>query len=335
MAHNLDMSNNQANMAFRGSRSDIWHSLGQQMEAGMTIDQWAAKAGLDWEAIKVPAIADLTSANFDHVTERLPQVPGRCFIARKDTAAILGHSSDRYQLVQPRDCLDFCNRYAAVDERFEIDVAGSLRGGQIVWVTATYRNDLTIAGDRHVARLLMSTTFDGSGATVNKGTMTRVVCNNTFDACMADKRCEVRTRHSGKFDAAQVGRELAEMAKGFEQFKVIGDAMAQVEMTKAEVADFFKDLLDIPRNQKDTDTSTQKLNKFRALAADYKTTAAEGAHGTAWACLQTATRYVDHTRQLNRDAADRFDSAQFGSGADIKAKAFGLLLPMIKDKVPA
>lgn len=337
MSHNVDASNGQDNIAFRGSRKDVWHHLGQQMQAGESVPAWATRAGLAHRVVAVPALADLTSAEFDHLGFNTRHVPvcDRVFLARHDTGKVLGHASARYQIVQPVETLEFMQRFASVDDRFEIDVAGSLRGGAIIWATATYKPDLTVAGDRHVARLLMTTTYDGSGATIVKGTGTRVVCNNTFDIAMADRRCEVRTRHSGKFDADKVAKQLADMCKGFGQFKAMGDAMATVEMSKQEVSDFFKALLDIPFDAKQEDISTQKTNKFRALVADYKITAAEGSVGTAWACLQAATRYVDHTRQLNRDASERFDSAQFGSGAGIKAKAFGLLLPLIKDKVAA
>ena len=61
MAHNLDMTNGRANMAFIGNRNDIWHRLGQQMTANQSIDDWARAAGLNWEAVKVPAIASLSS----------------------------------------------------------------------------------------------------------------------------------------------------------------------------------------------------------------------------------------------------------------------------------
>jgi hypothetical protein len=60
MAHNLDFTTGKAGIAFRGNRNDIWHRHGQQMEAGMSIDQWAKAAGLDWYARKVPAYADVS-----------------------------------------------------------------------------------------------------------------------------------------------------------------------------------------------------------------------------------------------------------------------------------
>lgn len=337
--HNLDMTNDRANIAFLGSRKDVWHQMGQEMLPNMNVAQWAAAAGLEWEAIKVPAIASLEGPQFDHIApaNRFRKVDGKRHIVRSDNGYPLGYVSDRYQVVQPREVLEWFEQYIGVDDRFQLDVAGSLKCGEIIWATATYKDPLEVAGDRHVARLLMTTTFDGSGSTINKGVMTRVVCNNTLDVALVEKGAAIKTRHSTKFDAEAVSKELAAVAQGFATYKKMGDAMVQNHMAKEEISNFFKACLDIPFDAKKEDVSTRKLNQFDALNQAYITTAHEGAAGNAWAALNAITRYVDHDRSVQKgdvgvDVA-RFNSAQFGSGANLKAKAMDLLLPRIKDKV--
>lgn len=335
MAHNIDMTNNRANMAFLGSRQDIWHRLGEEMQPGMSIDAWATAAGLAWTAVKVPAIASLEGKQFDHIDagKRFHPVAERNFVVRSDNGHPLGYVSDRYQPVQPRDVLEWFDRYIAVDDRFQMDVAGSLKNGESIWATATYRDPLDIAGDRHTARVLMTTTFDGTGSTINQGTMTRTVCNNTLNVALADTRAVVRTRHNTKFDAGKVGKELAQIATGFAAYKAMGDALAQNEMAKEEISAFFKTCLDIPLEAKPADISSRKQNQFTAVAKAYRTSVGEGApQGSAWAALNAITRYVDHDRTNGTDEAV-FSTAQFGSGAQMKAQAVELLLPRIKDKV--
>lgn len=334
MAHNIDMTNGRANIAFLGSRNDIWHRLGNPMLPGQTVDEWAEAAGLNWEAIKVPAVAVLSGPEWDHIppAQRFMPVEGRSFNVRSDNGYPLGYvSSDIYQNTQPRAVLDWFQRYIGVDDRFQLDVAGSLKRGEIIWATATYTDPLDIVGEKHSARLLMTTTFDGSGATINKGTMTRVVCNNTLDAALSDPRSTIRTRHSTRFDANKVSRELAAIANGFAEYRRMAEAMVQVDMAKADVSKFFKACLDIPFDAKEDDISSRKLGQFQALGSVYKTTVAEGTKpGNAWAALNAITRYVDHDRSTrggdNKDEA-RVLSANFGSGAALKAKAVGLLLP--------
>jgi phage/plasmid-like protein (TIGR03299 family) len=238
-----------------------------------------------------------------------------------------------YQPCQPAELFAWFERYISVDDRFHLDVAGSLEGGKRIWATALYRDPLEIAGDKHTARLLMSTTFDASGATINQGTMTRVVCENTLRAAHADGRAVIRTRHNTKFDAARVGKELAAVAQGFAEYKKVGDAMAQVEMSKAQVSDFFKACLDIPSDAKRDDISSRKANQFSQLAQAFGVTKKEGAGDTAWAALNAITRYVDHDRGGAKEESKAFSSAQFGSGDALKGKAMGLLMPLIRDKV--
>lgn len=342
MPANIDMSNGRANIAFSGSRVDIWHRLGQEMKPGMTIDDWAREAGLDWEACKVPALAALEGPSFDHLRDddpHLRRAADRWFVVRKDTCAVLGGNtvSDMYQVVQPRELLDWFDRYIAVDDRFKLDVAGSLDGGATIWATATFNGDLTVAGERHVARVLMSTTFDGSGATINQGTLTRVVCANTLAMAHADKHAMIRTRHNTRFDPVRVGRELATLAQGFSEFKAMGDAMAQVEMSSEDVSRFFKACLDIPFDAKKEDLSTRKFNQFSDMKRAYRTSVGEGAeNGTVWAALQALTRYVDHDRPASKATDEQvMSSTQFGSGAGLKAKGMSLLMPLIKDKIAA
>jgi phage/plasmid-like protein (TIGR03299 family) len=346
MSANIDMTNGRANIAFTGSRNDIWHRMGQEMAAGQSLEDWSAAAGLGWSAVKVPAIIALTGDAWEHIdaSKRFLPAPDRSFIVRSDNAGLLGYVSgeaekgDGYQIVQPRDVLDWFQRYIAVDDRFVLDVAGSLDGGRRIWATAKYNGDIDVAGELHGARVLMSTTYDASGATINQATMTRVVCQNTLRIAHADDRAAIKTRHNTRFDAARVGRELAQLASGFAEFKAIGDAMGQVEMAKDQVSDFFKDMLEIDRTAKAADISTRKVNQFRDLSAAYKRSVSEGApKDSVWAALQAITRYADHDRSVKSgdqsETVARFNSAQFGSGDAFKGKAMDLLLPLVKDKV--
>ena len=345
MSHGLDMTNNRANVAFLGSRNDIWHKMGQEMLAGQSIDAWAEAAGLNWKAVKVPAIVSLAGNDWDHIpaNQRFLPAPDRSFVCRSDNAGLLGYVSGEcdntgYQIVQPLDVLNWFHQYIAVDDRFALDVCGSLDGGKRIWATAKYNGDLEIGGEQHAARVLMSTTFDGSGATINQCTTTRVVCQNTLRMAHADKSAAIKTRHSTKFDAAKVGRELSQLAQGFANYKKIGDAMATVAMSQKQTSDFFKQLLEIPFDAKKEDISARKLNQFTDLSRAYSTSVREGAEKeSVWAALQAVTRYADHDRSVIKGAQTesvaRFNSAQFGTGDAIKGQAMQLLMPMIKDRV--
>ena len=332
MAHNITHRNGQDDVAYLGSRKDVWHHLGQEMQPGQSIEEWAKAAGLDWSAVLVPVFANVTGI-VGH--DKFAEIPYRRAIARSDSAHVLGIASDRYQAHQPIEHLDFFRRQIELDDRFSIDAAGSINGGKKIWVTAKFNGDISVAGDKHRARLLSTTTFDGTGASINKMTLTRAICDNTLRAALGDGNGEVRTTHRSKFDAAAITKELAGLAQSVDTFKAVGDALAQNEMSREEVSKFFKTVLDIPFDAPKDDVSARKLNQFEALNQAYRTTVGErnGDRDNAFVALQAVTRYVDHDRSA-KDEAARFASANFdGGGERMKNNAMQLLLPRIKDKV--
>jgi phage/plasmid-like protein (TIGR03299 family) len=331
-------------MAFIGDRNDIWHRFGEQMLPGEPLEEWAHRAGLDWTAVMVPALAALQGEAFEHVPaeSRIVEVPGQRFLARSDNGHILGYVSDGYQIVQPITVLEWFRDYIADDSRFQLDVAGVLGQGERIWATAKFTpnggDGITVAGERHLARLLMATSFDGSLATRNKILLTRVVCQNTMAVGLGEKTPNITTRHNTRFDAARVKRELSKLAAATERFKLIGDAMATVHLDSNAMLSFFRQCLEIAESEKLEDISTRKQNQLAALASAHDRSVAEGAEKfTAWSGLQAVTRYADHERSTrggeNEDAA-RFDSANFGSGDQLKQRAMGILMPLIKDRVP-
>lgn len=336
MADMIDMSNGRANMAFVGSRNDIWHRLGNEIKADVTADELKVASGLTWLAKKVPLWANIASLGLTDMAGavRGKQVKGRSALVRNDTGQVLGivADGDKYQEVQPSEVIDFFYRYVGVDSRFNVDTAGALKGGEIIWCMASFADELTVAGDQHKARLLLTTSFNGAQSTIAKATTVRVVCWNTLSAAIAKggAKSEVRIRHSTRFDASRVARELSQIVEGYAAFKAMGDAMAQVEMSKLEIQNYFKSLLDIPFNVDAKDVSSRKMNQFDALKDAYGRTVMEGTKaGTQWSALNAVTRYVDHSKST-RGGADaneaRVLSAEFGSGAAMKAKAVQLLI---------
>lgn len=332
-----DFEQGNAGIAYLGSRNDVWHRLGHEMEDGMSLEDWAKASGNDFEALSVQATYQYDGR------ERLAD--DLRFIVRRDNGRLLGRSSvtDTYQPHQPIELFHFFKQYISVDDRFKMDVAGNYKGGAIIWASAIWREPLSIAGDNHVARLLMTTSFDGSAATRNQMCVTRPVCDNTLAMTHTEhKGALVTTKHNTKFNAERVGRELAGLAQSVLQYKKIGDAMASVHMSADDVKAFFRDVLDIPREAKQDDISTRKLNQYRALSTAFSTTrrernAKQGDAIDVWTALQAVTRYVDHDRiSINGDNGEKqFLSATFGSGDVMKGTAMGLLMPRVRDLIAA
>jgi phage/plasmid-like protein (TIGR03299 family) len=323
MAHCIENRDGVFSFAFTGERTEIWHRVGNEVEQGASRERWLKAAGLTYRVEKAPAIASLNSPDFDHIAPE-----NRC---------------DGYQVVQPVDVWDWFEQYITVDDRFHVDAAGVLGSGERLWITARFNGSLDVAGDRHVPRLLMSTSFDASQATRNEATMTRVVCQNTLRAAHMNAKALIKTRHNTRFDGKAVHRELGQIAQSFVEFKAMGDAMAQQSMTRESVQSFFATLLGVAPDAKSADISTRTKNIAQDLASSYRRTQHErnSQRDDVWTALQAVTRYVDHDRTVRNapnETVGRFDSGTFGSGDQMKGKAMSLLLPLVdpslfRDKV--
>lgn len=325
MSHELDFSTGEAAIAYAGKTP--WHQYGEQLEPGQPIEKWAQAARLDWTVHK-------QQSGF-MLGDKFQAVEDQFHLVRDDTFASLGHFSGGYQPVQPMDVLAFFRDYVNEAGGFQLETAGALKGGRVVWALARYVGDsIKIAGDDHGQFIGLATSFDGSMATTAQGTLIRWVCNNTVTAGMMDKRAVVKVRHNTKWTAPkrdQVAKELEIVLQGVADYKAMGERMARTRMEGEDFRRFFKACLDIPFDAPADAVSARKRNTFEALVQSLGQTYAEGTErNTQWAALQAVTRFVDHDRGTratgsDTEAGSRLYAANFGGGASLKAKAIELL----------
>jgi phage/plasmid-like protein (TIGR03299 family) len=343
MAHELDFSKGIASFAFTGDRDSIWHGLGQEILPTDSIDVILKKAGLDWNAVKAPvqyAVAGGSMKSFKNTS----------VIYRDDTGHALGTVSDnRYSIVQPREIMEFFRDFLS-ENGLSISTAGGVRGGRIVWCLAKLGSDYSFlmpGKDRMDSYVRLQTSFDGTRATDLVATVTRQVCANTMRLCDADAdRDGYRVSHSTQFDAKALQSAFGLLGQQHQTSAKIWNALAKTQVTDAEAAQFFCDLLDV--NAEDfgkVDKEGKKLvatrteNKMRSLLTAYKKgpgADAKSAKDTAFGLLNAVTYYVDHeatTLDMDGEGKDsaRLTSAWFGTGAKVKDKAQRLALALTKD----
>ena len=339
MSHNIEHKNGVDSFAYVGEKA--WHMLGNEMTADSTREQWDVASGHNFEVGKVPAIAAFNSADFVHFPDDRRFVESEYFfLARKDNGHIFAPVTKTYQLVQPKAINDWFRDYIKFDDRFHIDAAGTLGNGERIWTTARFDQDVTVAGDKLIPRLLGSTSYDATMATRCEATWVRVVCQNTLRGAHMSAKAVIKTTHRTTFDGARVRRELAQIVQSFDEFKAMGDAMARVSVTEKETGKFLRNLLDIPMDATRKDISTKTQNIVAELEQGIRITLRERNTNDPdlWCLLNGVTRYVDHDRSVRtgggaRDVqAARFDAGTFGSGDTLKGKAMALLLPMLPDR---
>ena len=322
MAHELDFSNSQANFAHKGEKA--WHGLGQQLEAGQSIEVWAKAAGLSHTV-------ERSTVQYQAGGILLPHA-GRDVLYRSDTNAPLGVVGKDYNIVQPADVLDFFARLAE-NNNFELETAGALSGGKRIWAMAKVNDGATIVGQDVVKPyVLLATSYDGTLATTARFTSVRVVCSNTLGYASAESGDTVRINHSKAFSAKDAALDLGIAINGFEKFLIDSRRLANQQVNSTFAVQFLKTLLPISMSTKTVNgikvqeqVPVEKTKAFQSIMALFNGQAIGNelpeAEGTAWGLLNAVTEHVDHG--LNQNAA------WFGYGNSLKNKARELLMDVV------
>lgn len=318
MAHMIDTTTGTAAMAYAGQKP--WHSLGQELTPGASIETWTQEAGLAYTVKESPVLFRSDAASEPEVFQ------GRKVLHRSDTGGALAVVSDGYKVVQPSDVMEFFRKLVDIGG-FQLETAGALSHGRRVWALAKVNEGADIVdGDIVRPYVLLGTSYDGTMATVAKFTSIRVVCNNTITAALDRENAgTVRVLHSERFDADRVRLELGIVADNWERFLVQSRALAGRPMNQ-EDADAFVTALLQPYHTSQT-MAVNETKGYRRIMDLFNGQAIgagiPGVAGTRWAMLNAVTELVDHER--GRSANTRIESAWFGTGAAMKTKALEML----------
>lgn len=306
-----------------------WHGLGNELTPQQPIDVWAEQSGMDFRILETPVRFVVESAG---LLGSIKTFADQKVLYRSDTQDALSVVSNRYQVVQPREVLEFYRDLTEISG-FELETAGVLKGGKKIWALAKTGKSVVLKGNDTVnGYLLLATSCDGTLATTATPTTIRVVCSNTLNIALNGCVQAIKVPHSTKFDATLVKQQLGIAVSGWDSFMYRMKTLAERKVKSHEAMNYFlKVLCESPSNSNEP----AMLNNERALKQvqslyDGKGRGGEldAAKGTAWGLLNAVTEFVDHERR-SRSNEYRLDSAWFGTGASIKQKALGEALKLV------
>lgn len=315
-------------MAYAGEMP--WHGLGNPLSPKQPIEVWAKQAGMDWqiEAAEVRYVAG--SAGSTSSIGTIHAFPEQRVLYRSDTQAPLSVVSSRYQVVQPRDVLEFYRDLTEVGG-FQLETAGVLKDGKKLWALARTGQSVTLKGKDTVnAYLLLATACDGTLATTAQFTAIRVVCNNTLAIALGDSAGAIKVPHRSQFDAAAVKRQLGIAVSSWDGFMARMKALSERKVSDAAAETFFKRVLTYPTGGSfDVATNDRAVKAVQTLYTGRGMGATlVSASGTAWGLLNSVTEYVDHQRRA-RSVDHRRDAAWFGAGATLKQRAWEEVMKLV------
>jgi phage/plasmid-like protein (TIGR03299 family) len=305
-----------------------WHGLGSALSPKQPIEIWQREAGMDWQIqespvhFKADAVGHLGSIH---------SFPEQKVLYRSDTKAPLSVVSQRYQVVQPKEVLEFYRDLTEVSG-YELETAGVLKGGRKFWALARTGQNTALKGNDQVnGYLLLATSCDGTLATTATPTSVRVVCNNTLTISLNGATRAIKVPHNTRFDPKAVKKQLGIAVSQWDDFMYRMRALAERKVQWHEAMGFFMSVIcDTPINgalpeklaNERAMRKVQSLYEGRGRGAQL-----ESAQGTAWGLLNAVTEYVDHERRA-RCTEYRLDSAWFGQGAALKQKALDAALSL-------
>lgn len=320
MAHEIDMSNNRANMAFIGQRSKIWHGLGIQLDENSSIETWIKESGLDWSVKE--------SDVFFNTDIDLSKFNTKKVLFRSDTLQPLSIVGDQFKIVQPVQIVEFF-RDLVEKHDMKLSTAGSLFGGKRFWALAELGKEIEIVnGDLVKGYLLLTTSVDGTLKTTGKFISERVVCNNTLSIALNEStKNVVAVSHKSEWDPDLVKVDLGLLDSAWYTFINNMRKLANTPVNNQQAKQFYQEM--IFKNQKQEPTGTEIRKVDDLLRLYQKGIGYEYSAGTAWGVLNAMTQMWTHGTGRKQSSTQFWDSNVSGTQNQMKTKGLNKLLELV------
>ncbi len=309
--------------AFVSAKEPAWHGLGKVLSDAFTADVALKQGGLDFDVVKI-----------QNQLETGLTIPDSFSLVRADRVdnanGILGNCSKQYHIVQNEDLFSFFD-FLVEDNQAIYQTAGALGNGERVWILARLPQDIVVGNQDAVNQyILITNAHTGKHSAVAMVTPVRVVCNNTLNMALKGKSNFVTIRHfkNATEKLQEAHKLLGFTTKYYDELSATYNKMQKKVVSDSDVTRWVKKVLGAPTQK---EISTKKLNHVQSIMDLYESgEGAQFSRGTLWGFVNAVTEYADFEKVVRGDdKSKRLNSIWFGTGADLKQKAFNLALTQI------
>jgi phage/plasmid-like protein (TIGR03299 family) len=315
MAHDLETQNGKT--SFASFREPAWHGLGTVFTEEKTTLEMLEAANLNGWNVRLedmPIPSHLTSdKDYQYVVRTNP--------TDNTQSDVLGVVGERYHVLQNEDLFSFGDNILDGGGRWE--TAGSIKGGRVVFGALALERETILdpngVSDKVKTYLLINTSHDGSIAIQASITPVRVVCANTLNLALNQKKRKGGVKQSFKIrhtqtanGKVQIARETLGLANAYmDEFDIMAKAMFEKEVNAKTFNDII--LAAYPKPEKDSKGSLKKWENKVDVINDIYTGEFNGMiAGNAWGAFNALTERLDWYR-----------SARGGNNESILASASG------------
>ena len=301
-----------------------WHGLGtvlpnDALDSAEALE-YSGLAG--WQLTKQPVFVGNPEDGYRPVRDRYA-------IVRATDGDALGVVGAGYRIVQNEDAFAWCDELLG-GEGFYYKTAGSLRGGQVVWMLAKAPFQVDLPDSTVDMYVLISSTHDGSGAVTAAVTPVRVVCMNTLRAALNRAQASYRVRHTsgvqGRLDEAQ--RVLGLTRGAAERVQQRAEQLAATRISDSEWRSFLEQLVPDPADSRPGQTRAANVrDDINAIYRGHRFGQDE-VRGTVWGAWQAVVSYNDHGMTSRKTRTSTPEETRFErilSGQNIGSRALALL----------
>ncbi len=307
MAHQVET------MAYAGQVP--WHGLGVPVSNDLTPVQMMEKAGLNWKVQEVETFIEYNNKKM---------ATGQKALVRETDGRILTTVGENWNPVQNETAFEFFSDFVMSGD-MEMNTAGSLREGQMVWALAKVKDSFELfGGDKVDSYLLFSNPHQYGKAIDVRFTPIRVVCNNTLSLSL-DMKAEqsVKVGHRVEFDSVEVKKALGIATEKLANYKEAAQFLGKKRFTQDSYIEYlntvFPRTADKRTQGKGLSVETLSRNAKAAYDVLESQPGAEYAEGSWWQAFNSITYITDHVQGRNED--NRLYSSWFGGNQLRKTNA--------------
>lgn len=325
MAHEVET------MAFVGNRGLPWHinetgDRSTELDDLVSGDRMLVAAGLDW-------VVDQRTLYVPGSDGGFVEVPGWVSNTRMSDDKSLGVVRPSYKVVQNSALAQFGD--ALVDDGgAKYETAGSLRGGQLVFMSMELPEHIKVEGDDsdYTTYLLLTNGHDGWHKFTAVITVVRAVCANTVSAALGSAQHTFSISHRSDLERRiEEARRALDLTFTFEeQFTEVAGKLAAKTLSERQVEAILTKAF--PYSE-DIKPGKFELTTFAKVFENWKTsdTIAPDMRGTGWGVFNAVTEFLDHEadykggKRLDAQST-KAESLLIGRAAATKDRVLDLLL---------
>lgn len=261
------------------TRMSTWENVGTKSSTN-SVMELLKSADLDYTAVTEDLFVE-------HAGTKI-QVPNKKVVLREDTKEIFGIVSDRYQLCQNREALDF------VEYLDNVTLINAGSAGGLTWMIGKLP-EVIVLGDTIAPHLIFQNSHDGSCSIKTTICMLRIVCQNQFVSSFKESPATISIRHQGNLDEKLlVARETMQGVYDYvKNYDEVANTLVMKKVTPKKFNDIVEEFFKIPEEASDR-TKNFILDRREKFHEAYNADDNQNFKGTQWGIINAYSDLITH-----------------------------------------